>query len=274
MLMTLAPSRSALENTVLSLRHPQELSQQLVGEIAKDLLTHSQYIREPQFRAIHPRDLELLFSFYDKRFFAGLLQRALAGRNLTFRLAPRMTRAGGTTTKTLSRSSGQVSYEIAIATGLLFAGFQDDDRDVTVSGIRCENRLEALQRIFEHELVRLIEQLCWESSNCAASRFQYIARRLFLHQAHTHALITRRERAADSGIRPGARVTFVFEGQRLTGRVNRITKRATVLVQDSAGRKFTDGQRYKPYYVSITDLEPVAVDEFKHHVRLLHQGLL
>jgi hypothetical protein len=120
MLMTLAPSRSALENTVLSLRHPKELIKQLVGEIAKDLLAHSQYIRVAQFRAIHPRDLDLLFCCYDKRFFAGLLQRALAGRNLTFRPAPRMTRAGGTTTKPLNRRSGQVSYEIVISSSLLF----------------------------------------------------------------------------------------------------------------------------------------------------------
>jgi hypothetical protein len=261
MLMTLVPSRSALENTVLSLRHPEELIQQLVSEIAKDLLAHSQYIKEPQFRAIHPRDLELLFSFYDKRLFAGLLQRALAGRNLTFRLAPRMTRAGGTTTKKVSRRSGQACYEIAISSSLLFDGFRNNDRDVTVSGVRCQNRLEALQRIFEHELVHLIEQLCWESSNCAAGRFQYIARRLFLHQAHTHHLITRRERAAESGIRPGSRVTFIFEGRRLMGRVNRITKRATVLVEDPEGRKFSDGGTYKVYYVPISSLQPFAADE-------------
>jgi hypothetical protein len=261
MLITLAPARTALENLVLSLWHPEELIRQLVGEIAKDLFADSQYIREPQFRAIHHRDLELLFSFYDRRFFEGYLQQALAGRNLTFRLAPRMTSKGGTTTKTLNPRTGEVNYEIAISTGLLFDGFRNNDRDVTVSGIRCENRLEALQRIFEHELVHLIELLCWESSNCAADRFQNIARRLFLHQAHTHHLITRRERAANSGIRVGARVMFVFEGVHLTGRVNPITKRATVLVRHPEGRGFSDGLRYKVYYVPISWLEPVTADE-------------
>jgi len=79
MLMTLAPLRNALENTVLSLRHPPALIQQLVGEIAKELLAYSQYIREPQFRAIHPRDLELLFSFYDKRFFCRASTAGIGG---------------------------------------------------------------------------------------------------------------------------------------------------------------------------------------------------
>lgn len=41
----------------------------------------------------------------------------------------------------------------------------------------------------------MIELLCWGTSSCAAARFQHIARRLFLHQAHTHHLITRRDRA-------------------------------------------------------------------------------
>jgi hypothetical protein len=47
-----------------------------------------------------------------------------------------------------------------------------------------------------------------------------------------------------------------FEGRRLTGRVNRITKRATVLVEDSEGQKYSDGLRYKTYYVPIADLCP------------------
>ena len=104
-------------------------------------------------------------------------------------------------------------------------------------------------------MVHLIEQLCWQTSNCAAPRFQDIARRHFLHRAHTHKLITRRERAAQSGIRVGSRVTFLFEGRQFTGRVNRLTKRATVLVEDTEGERFSDGHRYRRYYVPIGDLQ-------------------
>jgi hypothetical protein len=35
------------------------------------------------------------------------------------------------------------------------------------------------------------------------------------------------------------------------GLVNRITKRATVLVEDAEGQKYSDGLRYKTYYVPI-----------------------
>jgi hypothetical protein len=161
-----------------------------------------------------------------------------------------MTHAGGKTTRFTSRS-GEVSFEIAIAVSMLFDGFDREDRSVTVCGLPCEDRLQALQRIFEHEMVHLIEQLCWDSSNCRAGRFQDIARRMFLHRAHTHQLVTRRERAAESGIHVGSAVTFVFEDRQLTGRVNRITKRATVLVKDPDGRKYSDGSRYRKYYVPL-----------------------
>ena len=76
-----------------------------------------------------------------------------------------------------------------------------------------------------------------------------------LHRDHTHSLVTRRERAAEAGIRIGSRVSFIFEGQELTGRVNRITKRATVLVPDPEGSPFSDGSRYKTYYVPLVHLK-------------------
>jgi hypothetical protein len=156
------------------------------------------------------------------------------------------------------RRTGEVSYEIAIASRMLFDSFRDGDREITVCGLKCTNRFEAMQRIFEHELVHLAEMLCWGTSNCSAARFQGIARRMFLHEAHTHDLVTRREQAARAGIRRGTLVSFAIRGVRLVGRVNRITTRATVLVEDPDGLPFNDGKKYQVYYVPIGALEPVA----------------
>jgi len=258
--MPAVSARSALTEVVLSFSQPEEFIQQRVNEIRQDLLVRSQHVREPDFTRVHTEDLQFLFRAYDERFCGGLCQRALDGHRITFRLSQRMTRTGGTTTRVLNAKTGDASYEIAIAVGLLFDGFRETDRRITVSGLGCGNRLEGLQRIFEHEIVHLIEFLCWESSNCAAVRFQNIARRLFLHRAHTHHLVTRLERASDSGIRPGSRVTFVFQSHRLVGSVSRITKRATVLVEDAAGRVYSDGRRYKVYYVPIAWLRTATVD--------------
>ena len=251
--MAIPSITDVLTNTVLSFSLPPEAIQNLTGQIHQDILAHSRHIWHSDFTAIHPEDLEFLFGAYDQRFLAGNCRLALNGQDIRFRLSPRMTSAGGKTTRFLART-GEVHYEIAIAGSMLFDGFRSTDRRTSVCGIDCENRLEALQRIFEHELVHLIELFCWETSNCRAGRFQAIARRLFLHQAHTHSLITRRERAAASGIRPGSHVSFEFEGLRLRGRVNRVTKRATVLVEDPGGQKHSDDSRYKTYYVPIARL--------------------
>ena len=255
--MTSASAKSTLTGTVVSSRLPEDVIKQRVHRIHQDVLAHSPYLRAADFTRIHPQDVEFLFRAYDERFFSGQCQQVLAGRRITFRLAPRMTQSGGTTTRYTAKS-GEVRFEIAIACSMLFDAFGTNDRQISVCGLDCENRLEALQRIIEHEIVHLIEQLCWENSDCTATRFQDIAARLFRHRAHTHQLITRRERAAASGIRVGARVIFTYEGRRLTGRVNRITKRASILVEDADGQQYVDGVRYKTYYVPIPLLEPVA----------------
>jgi hypothetical protein len=254
--MAPSPSRNNLSAAILSFREPENTVRERLQHIHRETLRNSAVIREPNFLAIQTRDLEFLFRAYDARFFGGLIRQALEGRRLAFRPAPRMTKAGGKTFRFRSHS-GEVSFEIAIGIAVLFDSFRETNRQITVCGLECFNRLEALQRIFEHELVHLAEQLCWDMSNCSAPRFQDIAARMFLHRAHTHNLVTRRERAAASGIRPGVRVSFTFDGVPLVGRVNRITKRATVLVEHPDGLKYSDGCRYKTYYVPISLLRPV-----------------
>ncbi|WP_419859694.1 SprT-like family protein [Candidatus Palauibacter sp.] len=242
---------------LLRTRDPGEIAVRAwTDQIGSDLLNRSSHLREPNFTEIGRDDLASLFSAYDGRFLDGLCGRILGPDSLAFRLSRRMTRAGGKTTCFDGRG-GAPRFEIAIATSILFDGFGEDDRDVTVGGLPCRNRLEALQRIFEHELVHLAEFLCWGESHCGRSRFQGIATRLFLHRAHTHHLVTRSERAARDGIVVGSRAAFDFRGQVLTGRVNRITKRATVLVEDARGQRWSDGRRYQRYYVPLGKLQTV-----------------
>jgi hypothetical protein len=232
------------------------LIRQLRKQIRAEVLSRSPYIKQADFTAVHPADLRMLFRNYDDHFFARWFETALKGRRLDFRLAPRMTRTGGKTTQA-STANGEVTFEIAVACGMLFDAFTADHRQVSVCGLPCDNRLEALQLIFEHELVHLLELLTFEHSDCSATRFQEIAASLFLHRAHTHSLITRQERAATRGIHRGALVAFTFEAKRFTGRVNRITKRATVLVEHAEGQLFSDGRRYQTYYVPLADLVPL-----------------
>lgn len=225
--------------------------------IYRTTLEQSRHFDGGNFEQIHPDDLELLFEQYDHHFFEGQCRQQLGHRPLRFRLSSRMTRAGGKTAHAISRSPHRrESFEIAISTTLLFQTFNDVERTITVTGCECHDRLEALQRIFEHELIHLLEMATWKKSSCSQRRFQTLAHRFFSHTEHTHALITPRERALKRfGIRAGSRVRFRFDGTELVGLVNRITRRATVLVEAPHGQLFSDGKRYETYYMPLNMLE-------------------
>lgn len=253
--MTVGQHTPRLEALALAIP-PEDVVLDRRGVIHNDVLRHSAHLHTPNFTAIHTADLRRLFALYDQYWFEHHCRQTLGTTPLDFRLSTRMTKAGGSTTRYRTHTGG-VRYEIAIACGLLFESFGTQDRTITVCGLVCTTRLDALQRIVEHELVHLIEYLCWGASDCSKERFQQIARAQFLHEAHTHQLITRRERAANAGIRPGHPVTFTFEGRSYAGIVNRITKRATVLVEDPTGQPFSDGRRYRAFYVPIQLLHPV-----------------
>ena len=246
-----------LDDLPVPKRDPAEI-RETAAEVGREVLARSSHIDAPDFTAIHPDDLALLVDATDRRFLNGTVERLLDGKPLAFRLSQRMTRAGGKTTR--RRREGRVEYEIAVSATLLFDGFAPDDPGVAVAGIPCANRLEALQRIVEHEIVHLAEFLRTGASNCRAEPFQTFARRVFGHRSHRHELITRRERAARGGILVGSLVRFEYRGAQLAGRVNRITKRATVLVADPRGERYSDGMRYAKYYVPLAALRPAEPD--------------
>jgi hypothetical protein len=246
------------------LRHSPDAVASKVSRIYRGLLDRSQHLRAGNFEAIHVNDLRLLFDSYDLEFFEGLLGQMLkedCGGRITFRLSNRMTRAAGKTIRRLVKQRvgwrvlQTAEYEIAISTVLLFQTFDNIERPVTVTGLAVLDRLEALQRIFEHELLHLAEFLAEGTSSCAQDQFQTLSRAIFGHASVVHDLVTPREIAATThAIRQGDLVAFDHEGTTRVGRINRITKRATVLVEDPAGRLFSDGRRYATFYVPVAML--------------------
>jgi hypothetical protein len=236
------------------------------GEIYDRALRESANLDAGNFTRIHPDDLERLFDLYDELFFEGGMRKLLRDTPLVFRLSKRMTQAAGKAScRELRDESGKVAhteYGISVSTTLLFQTFKDEDRHIIMSGIACRDRLQALQRILEHEMVHLVEMLIWDQSSCSAPRFQSIANRFLGHTEHTHTLITPRERALTKyGIKAGDRVSFRLDGEHYMGTVNRITKRATVLVEDGQGECYSDGKRYAKFYVPVGMLEPAETAE-------------
>ena len=238
------------------------------AESARTLIGASHFVRGVNFTVIAPADLSRMFDLYDGAYFDGHLRRSVnekAGGRLGFRLAPRMTRAGGKTFRVrrpvrrgLTKTT-ETSYEIAISSRLLFLSFDDATRLATVCGVHCADRLSALQRIMEHEMLHLAEMLVWDRSSCTAARFKSMSRNLFGHAASTHELITPAERAvAKFDLRIGDAVTFSFDGRTLRGMLNRINRRATVLVESPAGQRYSNGHRYEKFYIPLGMLKKDA----------------
>jgi hypothetical protein len=192
-----------IESTTLN---AEEIARRM-AQIHATFLSRSKYIDDPNFTSIHTTDLGLLFAEYDQAFFDGQIKETLGTTPLYFRLSRRMTSSGGKTAFRTDRSARRW-YEIGVSTAILFECFSGEDhRLITASGITCHDRLEALQRVVEHELVHLIEMLLWGKSSCSQPRFHSITLRFFGHTENKHLLITPREKAlVIFGIRPGTMV--------------------------------------------------------------------
>ncbi len=227
-------------------------------EIHEQTLMLSRSIDAPNFTKVSRDDVARMIRMYDDRFFAGKILPVAEAEGITFGLSSRMTRIAGklVTRYPEDRYEGRREFELVLSSTLLFQTFEDVDRPVEVTGRRCRDRLEAMQRIAEHEFVHLIEMLIWNDGNCSEARFQSIARRYFGHTDYQHDLITQKERAARKfNIRVGDHVRFGYDGRYLQGRVNRITRRATILVENDSGERFNDGKRYVRYYVPLEKLQ-------------------
>lgn len=210
--------------------------------------------------SLGPGHLAAWFDAYDAAFFAGRVREMLTACQspLTFDVSPRLTRSGGLTKQHRPRGTRvrpmlpQARYQISLSGPLLMGSFQDLTRKVVVNGLECADRLDAALRIFEHEVLHLIEMLEAGRSSCSAAPFKRAARAYFGHTHTKHDLVTQNERAREvHDVKVGDRVRFPFDGGERIGVLNRITRRATVLVEDPRGERYRDGRRYLKFYVPL-----------------------
>ncbi len=201
------------------------------------------------------------FALIDKEQLGGQLAPLLKQerRRISFRVAPRMTSRAG---QLLTEHAKPREHELAISSTLLMQTFQRGSREVVVNGCHCANRTEALLRVVEHEMIHLLFVCDGMPPHCRTQpahgpAFCNAVKKLFGHKDYRHDLITPREVAAAGGLEAGCTVRFTMSGETLTGKVNRVTKRATVLVKCDAGhreaREFSDGQHYRKFFVPVKD---------------------
>jgi hypothetical protein len=220
------------------------------------LLRLSATIREGNFTSLSAEELQLVFTVLDEEFFGGSLAKATVGR-LAFRLSERMTSSGGMLRRKRGRRKWESdTFEIVVSSHLLFLNFREGEQR-EVNGVPCRDRLDGLMRIMEHEMLHLAETLLRGKSSCRGKWFREAALHLFGHVETTHRLTTTRGLAHQkSGLRIGETVSFKYKGQPFSGRLNRITKRATVLVETPDGTLYSDGRKYRKFYVPLGSLAP------------------
>jgi hypothetical protein len=248
---------------VLTLKLDAAAISQKTCAIHEAILEQSSSIHTPNFTDITDQDVADLFDLYDDAFFDGWLNQRVSKKSskpITFRVSTRMTRSGGKTTCWHQRKrfgKTKKEYEIAVAGRLLQMSFGDVDRPVLIAGHPCTNRLEALQRIMEHEIIHLAEMLAWDHSSCHKPRFKSIVKNIFNHTAVHHDMVTPREEAAvRHNIRIGSLASFEVHSRIYIGVVNRINHRATILVESSEGERYRNGKTYEKHYVPLDMLTP------------------
>jgi len=236
------------------LQYSEEEISKRVKSIYRRTLADSENPESGNFNAISPLDLKLLFELYDHYFFDDFFNRKYSGK-MTFRLSQRMTKTGGK----VEYSKRDSSYRITLSSFLIFRSFNTGCREIKVNGIVCRDRLEAVMRILEHEIVHLLELTFYGNSSCKQKRFKQMARGIFAHTEVTHQLITQPEIAhRQYDLHPGDEVSFEYDRRKYTGIIDRINKRATVMVRDKKGN-FRDlrGKRYLKFYIPLHHLTPI-----------------
>lgn len=231
------------------------------SKIRNDMFKKSLNITSGKIHSISVVDLEIIFNLYDKYFFNNYFKDKFKG-SIRFSLSKRMTRAAGKTIyqKNINKlSDDNETYEIRMGINFFFK-YYEVNREKSVSGIKTCDAFHAFQIVFEHELCHLIELHIYKASNCKNSRFRGLAENIFGHSDIYHKLPTNREISSEKyGFNVGDVVYFNYDGQKHTGIIHRINKRATVMVADSSG-DYTDnkGKRYSKWYVPLSIIRKIT----------------
>jgi len=222
--------------------------------VREALFRESSNIKSCKIDRISNDDLFILFKQYNEVFLNDWFTKKFPGK-MQFNLSRHMTRSAGIT-KCPKNYNAKKPHEnsITICIGVdFFLKYDYLEGSKMVCGLETHNSLEALQMVFEHELIHAIEFILFQKSSCKKNRFKDTVRNIFGHTKSHHQIPTNSIIASKKyGINIGDRVQFQFENAHLVGFIAKINKRAVVMVRDRRGQ-FIDkqGVRYRKYYVPL-----------------------
>lgn len=253
------------QKLVYELRYNQQEIYAKREEIARRLQQSSQNIKESIINKISNTDLQLLFELYDQLFLCNWFKTYYKGK-IKFSLSKRMTKSAGLTLcpKNIARIQEEnLVIEIRMGVDLYFR-YDSIEGLKEACGVKTDSSLTALQVVFEHELCHAIEFICLHRSSCKGKPYKALASNIFGHSQSYHCLPTEGQIAKEKlGLSIGDTVSFEIEGEVLTGIINNINKRVTVMVRDNKGDyKDSKGNRYSKYYVPMNLLNRGRLSDF------------
>lgn len=234
--------------------------QQIDGKrtlVSKLFMEKSSNIKTPDIKVMSAKDVELLFDLYDMVFFDFWFRDSFRGR-LEFSLSKRMTKSAGMTVcpkNIMNMNIEEVVIEIKIAVDIILS-YGVLENSTKVGGIQVASSLQALQLVMEHEIIHVLEFIAYGRSSCKGKRFKAMVHNIFGHTESTHTLpISGRIAYENLDLGIGSMVSFSFKGEKLSGMIVSVNKRAVVMVADRKGRwQDPGGNRYSKYYVSLNEL--------------------
>lgn len=201
-------------------------------------------------RSIRTSTLDAMLRLYDELFFNGYIAKAYAQLSVT--LSPRLISAAGKFVYARNAQKRLAKAEIRMSGDFLM---RLEYGPFFLNGLTASTPQEAFLIVFEHELCHALEIALFGKTG-HSSRFLSLANRLFGHTATTHQLPTRKNEAAQSGIRVGAWCTFVYQEKLLKGQITYVGKTATVMVLSATGDyRDRHGRRYTKYRVPLAQLK-------------------
>ncbi len=224
-----------------------------IKSLRKDIRTMflEEFVIE-DIKHIDVRHVEVLFKYYDHRFFENQISYALKD-TIKFSTSNKMTKSGGKTIYSIRNN--RKFYEIKVSNVLLM-NFNRTDDVKRVCGIDAYDFIDALMLILEHELCHVIEFYNYSSSSCKKDRFKFIANNIFGHKSSYHELLKQKNYDKEPiYINYGQVVYFYHKGSLKTGIVTNINKRATVMVKDRNGiYRDKNGVLHSKWYVPLSML--------------------
>lgn len=239
---------------MLNIKYDSDTINKKRSRVKEIFLENSSNIKDCNIKKINIKNLQLLFSIYDKLFLNNYFKENYIGM-LKFTLSHQMTKSAGITRTPINiakLSKDKYQFEIKISLDFLFNYYETSD-EKSVNGIVTNNPLDVLLLVFEHEICHIIEFIFFFKSSCGGKRFKLLAKNIFSHTDNHHKLTTLPElNYIKYGIKVGDMVSFSLNNINKTGIIYRMNKRAIVMVEDKKGKYYNENKvRFSKYFIPL-----------------------